>query len=295
MDEGGEVEAGQNSGHRKELRYFAHVTEGEGHAEVRAAAKDELPVTYFNLVRTQISVPRRVTFDTVFEVIIEYKHPSQSKWKPTDAGDTRVSIRSDSGASVNMKFSRNAVRLTPENKDPIQLPAAYHRVIGLQADGSVQGVDVDGNAIVVIVDSIIDGSIVNQKYLLDAASAKGKVNSFPYKGFPRGTLRMIQFDAQQQQQVESGDYVPDWQVQFAFHFEPNIRSTLPMASLSDDPDTPPSFVDVPYYKEGHHYLDLFQQGVKIESADIEYAYPVTLWATIHEIYEYVDFTSVLRV
>lgn len=289
MDEGPETETGETSGHRKELRYYAHVTEKEGHAEVREAAKDQLPISYYNLVRTSITIPRRITFDTIFEVVIEYKHPGEAGTpKPRDAGDTRVSIRSEGGGAYQLLYSLDAIEVSPSGALALSNDLAK-RAINVGKDGQAQGVQVEGNNIIIVVETIKDGSLVSNQYLLNAASAKGKVNAFPYKGFPRGSLRLINFDAQQQANP-GGDYVPNWAMNFAFHFEPPYRGKAPMWDSNQD-----SFVSVPYQREGHWLEDFYkierpegQQGAK-------FLVPAAIKLTLHQIYEYEDFETLLGI
>lgn len=299
MDEGGETEGATPDTYRKELKYFAHVTEQESHAQVRAAAKEQLPVTYFNLIRTSITVPRRITFDTIFEVVVEFKHPGNAGTaRPLNTGDVRVSIRSEGGPSQNLKFSFDAIRLTP-GQDPLKVEDQMARAIGLQEDGSVSGVDVEANAIMVIVETLKSGNLVTPRYLLDAAGAKGKVNGFPYKGFPRGSLRLVNFDANEQVNPDPSNRTADWALNFAFHFEAPVRGKIPMYVPAANANQQGTFTQVPFQKEGHWYLDVFKSevGVPFQGAgiDSEYGFPVTLWATLHQIYEYEDFETMLGI
>lgn len=299
MDEGVETEGSTPDAHRKELKYFAHVTDGEDHAAVRAAAKTDLPSTYFNLVRQSVTVPRRITFDTIFEVIVEYKHPGNIIPRPMESGDVRTSVRSEGGASVNVQFSHKAVRLVPNGVDPLKLDELHKRVIGLQDDGSVAGVEIEANAIMLTVEAVKPGTLVSPSYLLSAAASKGKVNLFPYKGFPTGSLRLMAFDASQRLNPDPGDgtIVPDWNLNFAFHFSPPVSGKIPMYEPPADEQSDGVWSEVPFYKEGHHYLDIYKENLSVERQDgkDDYAFPVALWATIHQIYEYEDFETLLSI
>lgn len=289
MDEGPETETGDTSGHRKELRYFAHVTEKEDHAAVRAAAKENLPVNYFDLVRTSITIPRRITFDTIFEVVVEYKHPGEAGIpKPRNAGDTRVSIRSEGGAAYQLLYSLDAILVTPKKAQSVSNDLSK-RAINVGKDGQAQGIQVESNSIVIVVETIKDGGLVNERFLLNAASAKGKVNAFPYKGFPRGSLRLINFDAQQQANP-GGDYVPNWAMNFAFHFEPPHRGKAPMWDSDEE-----QFVQVPYQREGHWLEDYTKIERPSGAEGQRFLVPAAIQLTLHQIFEYEDFETLLGI
>ena len=288
MDEGPETEAGEVSGHSKELRYFAHVTNKERHADVREAAKAELPINYFNLIRTSVTIPRRVTFDTIFEVILEFKHPGDVQPKPRNAGDTRVSIRSEGGSQFQMLFSLNAIEVSPNSVVSLSDDLAK-RGISVGKDGQARGVQVESNSIVIVVETIKSGALVNERFLLNAASAKGKVNGFPYKGFPRGSLRLINFDAQQQANPGGGT-VPDWSMNFAFHFEPSVRGKAPMWDTDQE-----KFVDVPYNREGHWFEDYYRIEKPEGAVGKKFLVPAATKLTLHQIFEYEDFETLLGI
>lgn len=291
MDEGPETESGDVGGHSKQLRYFAHVSEKETYAEVRDAAKDQTPRTYFNLVRTQITVPRRITFDTIFEVIVDYKHPGEAGTpSPQNAGDTRVSVRSEGGGQFQMLFSLDGIRVSPSGASSLSEELGL-RAINVDKSGNPQGTPVEGNAIMIIVETLKEGASVTNDFILRAASAKGKVNAFPYKGFPRGSLRLVNFDAQQQANP-GGDYVPSWAMNFAFHFEPPYQGKAPMWDYSKK-----EIVLVPYQREGHWLEDYtkIDRPFDDSTAGVKFVTPVATHLTLHQVHEYEDFETLLGI
>lgn len=304
MDEGGESEGLTPDTYDKELRYWAWADNGESHAQVRQAAKSELPTRYFNLIRSTVSVPRRVDFDKVFEVVLEFRHPGGGGVPnaPVAVDDVRVSLRSGGGTTVKQYFSLEAQQFIPGGDDakPVNLTDANKRVIGAKGS-TVTGVDVDATSIELVVETVKSGTVVTDAYLVRCALARGRVNGFPYKGFPKGTLRLTSYDAVEQTDpgtstATPADAPPDWSITFVFDVKPNSRGKLVMKDLDGEEHT------VPYQKEGHWLLDphIGFEWVDLPSAtnpgDVPQSYqaPVMRWATMHRLFEYEDFESILR-
>ncbi len=291
MDEGPLSIGAESQDYAQELRYFAHVSEKESKNDVINAAKEETPSSLNGLVRTRISVPRRITFDTVFECIVEYVHPSQnSNSAPTQVGEFRMTVRSDYSSSQRMDFSLEARRYTA-GQDPVQLTSVQNRAIGVQPNGTIEGAHVSTASAAVIVETVKAGTQVSTRYLLNCALAQGRVNGFPYKGFPKGTMMLTNFDASEQAQpgetVPSG-YVANWNLTFSFSFIPNSIANIALEN---------GRVRVPV--EGHQLLDVFKTDaimpMQVQGQEVEFPWPIAQWATVHRVREYEDFETLLGI
>ena len=290
MDEGPISIGSESKDYSQELRYFAHVDDGESKADVIAAAKTQTPSVANGLVRSRISVPRRITFDTIFECIVEYVHPEQnSRMPPTQVDEFRLTVRSDYASSQRMQFSLEAKRYGPTGQD--SLNQVHERAIGVSENGSIEGAYVSVSSASVVVETVKSGRFISSRYLLNCALAQGKVNGFPYKGFPKGTMMLTSFDATEQTQAGetvSAGYVPNWNLTFSFSFTPNSISTVQLA-------TGPVRVPV----EGHQLLDIFKVDKDIEfqvgGRAVNYPWPEAQWATVHRVREYEDFETLLGI
>tara|TARA_R110002049_G_scaffold47902_4_gene138537 strand:+ start:13970 stop:14905 length:936 start_codon:yes stop_codon:yes gene_type:complete len=302
-DEGGEVEGLSPDTYEKTLRYYAHCTDNETYSDVRTAAKAELPTKYFNLVRTSVAVPRRVTFDTVFEVILDFRHPGVPGWAaPSFVDDIKLTISSSGESGQTMKFSKEAQQVFPGSTAPVDLDEDHKRAIKVDKHGEVEGWPVDSTSMIVEVETIKSGDVVTPRYLIDCAKSRGKVNEYTYRGFPRGSLRLISFSAVEQ--VNPGtstatDEVdaPSWTLKFAFDFRPEETGKIKMKPYEG------ASVEVDYRREGHWLLDVFSSPSKAEvnlppgsgSTAIHYHYPVIRHALIHRLYDYEDFETLLQI
>lgn len=290
MQEGAETEGGTPDTYRKELRYFAYVDgpEKKSHADIRAAAKEQLPKTYFNLIRTQISVPRRIDFDSIFEVLVEYKHPTgTSRPRPMEAGEVRISVRSEGGSQERLNVSYDAIRVTPGN-DPVQLERFAERFIG---QGTKEpGFVTQTNNVVVVVELIKPGTLVTQSYLVRCSEAVGKVNGFQYAGYPRGSLRLLNFEASQQLKI-ADDITPNYTMNFSFHYQRPFSGKIPLYDLGTK-----KFVETPITAEGHWFIDLTPTKIQQPAAGggntIIDAYTS---CTLHQVYQYEDFATLFGI
>lgn len=312
MDEGPETEGVSLNSHEKTLRYYAYVDNGEGHAEVRAAAKQQLPTRYANLIRHSITVLRRITFDTVFELQVEFRHPGGSGFRsvPVNVDDVKVTIESvGSQVPEKMTFSKEAVLISPrEDEPPVALTEASKRVIGFNAEtGKFEGISYEGTSLIMHVETIKSGNVVTPRYLLNAAMARGKVNAFPYKGFPRGTLRLIRFSAAEQQDPGTSDATPggsppDWNLSFTFEIKPNWSGRVLMKDPSP-PEGSDGIGEVPIRKEGHWHLEyIWTKGERVtysvkapDGEDIHFDYPAVSHAILHRVFDYEDFQLLLQI
>lgn len=296
MDEGPYSIGAESKDYSRELRYYAHVDDGENQADVAAAALTQTPGAVHGLIRNRVSVPRRITFDTIFEVIVEYIHPEKKKdQKPTTVDEVKVSVRSSYGSTMDMDFSLEAKRFYPGEK-ALKLSEVHERAIGVTEDGFITGTPVSVSGVDVVVETIKAGSVVSARYLLNCALSQNKVNKFPYKGFPKGTLRLTNFDAIEQgspgDEVQAG-YTPNWNLTFAFLFMPNQTATV----LMKDDEGSEKKVRVPY--KGHEILDIFkvnkEVSFEVNGKEASYSWPEAKWATVHRVYEYEDFETLLGI
>lgn len=307
QDEGGETEGLTPDTYEKTLRYFAHVTDNETYDQVRVAALNELPTRYFNLIRTSVSVPRRITFDTIYEVVLEFRHPGGGGYfaTPITIDDTKVTFRSSGDKTDIMKFSYEAFMLHPGNEKPVLLDAVQERAINLEAGDTgetvIKGVDIDLTSITMVVETVKPGSVVTPRYLINCALARGKVNAFPYKGFPRGSLRLVSFEAAEQTNPGTStstpvDEPPNWNLSFVFDFKPPVSGKMPMDDLQGNAEF------VPYKFEGHWYFDartvkkpaLINVQKNVDD-QLKVNIPVMKYGMVHRIYEYEDFELLLQI
>lgn len=291
MDEGPISIGAESKDYSQELRYFAHVDAGESKADVIVAAKTETPSVTNGLVRSRISVPRRITFDTIYECVVEYVHPEQnSRMPPTQVDEFRLTVRSDYSNSQRMDFSLEARRYGAGGSQD-QLSAVHERAIGVSQDGAIEGAYVSSSSASIVVETVKSGRVISSRYLLNCALAQGRVNGFPYKGFPKGTMMLTGFDANEQTQagetVPAG-YVPNWNLTFSFSFIPNSISTVAL---------PSGTIRVPV--EGHQLLDIFKVdksiAFQVDGREAKYTWPEARWATVHRVREYEDFETLLGI
>ena len=296
MDEGPYSIGAESRDYSRELRYYAHVDDGEDQSDVAEAALSGTPGIIDGLIRKRVSVPRRITFDTIFEVIVEYGHPERKRdQRPLAVDEVKVSVRSSYGSTMQMDFSLEAQRFQAGEK-AVKLEGVHERAIGVDEDGYIQGVPVSVGGADVVVETIKPASRVTARYLLNCALSTNKVNRFPYKGFPKGTLRLTGFDSTEQgspgDRVQA-DYVPDFNLTFSFSFQPNqIANVL----MKDDAGEEKN-VRIPY--KGHELLDIFKVNKEIElevnGKQLSYSWPEAKWATVHRIFEYEDFETLLGI
>lgn len=291
MDEGPISIGSESKDYSQELRYFAHVDDGESKADVIAAAKTMTPAVTNGLVRSRISVPRRITFDTIYECVVEYVHPEQnSRMPPTQVDEFRLTVRSDYSNSQRMDFSLEARRYGAGGSQD-QLSAVHERAIGVSQDGMIEGAYVSSSSASIVVETVKSGRVISSRYLLNCALAQGRVNGFPYKGFPKGTMMLTGFDANEQTQAGetvSAGYVPNWNLTFSFSFIPNSIATVAL---------PSGTIRVPV--EGHQLLDIFKVDksipFQVDGREAKYTWPEARWATVHRVREYEDFETLLGI
>ena len=162
----------------------------------------------------------------------------------------------------------------------------------------IRGTSVPVNNTQIVVETVYLPSEVQAGALVEAAEAAGKhsLNIANYKGFPKGTLKLVDLQSNQRGSDESDEQnnIQLWEVTYAFDFAPPktiSRNGLP--AFKDENNQAHAGGDV---FDGHAFVDsLFVEDEVQIANDIYITVPRLVRIAVHDLFPYISFADVLEI
>ena len=265
---------------------------------------------------------------TVKYVLPEKKKPKELKFdkdKPsTDPQGTRLTVRSGSGGSLTMTSSREflaeiyGTNTGGSNVWSWESEDKINRLLNLDSGKeddwsmfSAKGISVPVGTVEIVAETVRGhDNITAGGYLVQAALMAGKnvVNSVSYGGFPIRSLKLIHFDAKQRASDNPLSNTEPWDVSYVFAYSPSVRIAGYGASPPDPippgeevAPRPPGLEEVAdwtglTHKYGWDYYDvLYVSEEHTAAGGVKFTLPQAKRASIHRIYEQINFATVLLI
>lgn len=263
-----------------EISWFAFADNGENEIAVHAHAVANLPAFYNNLVLSSIDIDR--LNDRTFRVSPSYKSAADPKTRKKLAVDeTRWSITSSGSETVTQTYSEELISETvaPGFAEYEFTGTPVEKVMGITntAEGlEVEGVEVPTGAIELSVETVKSDDQITGGYLVALAEAVARqhTNSVAYNGFPIGTLRLIDYQAN-----DRGGDTPDRDINVSISYSPNLTNLDVGGGLIVPKKNGHDIVDVMYVREAVNGLPLSK--------------PIR--AAVHRVHDGIDFAAVLGI
>lgn len=313
------------SGGSAELNYFL-FGDGEigpdGQQDSREACfiwlVNNAPATFFDLVVDEISVTRRIAdnrsseyTELVWEGSVSYKSPDRQRQPPLSlnpdgSGQVRFHIRSGSGESVNMLYSKRLRQEITATDDYNMRGTLAERMLGLKVDDSedvgtlfvAEGIPFDLGSIEVVIETVVPKSPQFATILSRALFYANKkvTNALAWRGFGEQELKLVDVSWEQRvgSSADSSANTEPWDVQYRCEFQRTISAAELNANLP--PGLPGKTFTIP--KRGWEYLDILWGAEVVEApnnANFKYSIPVAKRAAIHTVHDSINFNSELLI
>ena len=329
----------ENQGARTELRYILESDDPENEDREQAMAwllddtePHNVPRTLYGLRWNRLSVKEiiRVENDVVntrlWDAVVEYVLPESKKPKPLEVDlekepeekqTTRFSVRSSGGRTMRRLFSRRCVQELDVSDGEFLFGIQKGdpgRLLNLKSDDSDdstamftgQGIDVPLGTVEIVVETVrLNENVQTDGFVVQAAeyAAKNVINSEPYYGFPKNSLKLVNFTSSQRggEAGATPDNDQPWDVTYTFEYAPQTHVLLV--------DYPPEFANKPFsipaqqdYLYGWQYLDTLYVNDEVgtlyvdDNGDsLKLVIPKAVRMALHDIYEEIDFITKLKI
>lgn len=313
--EEGSIAEGQTvTSQRRTLLYFAHVTNDETHEDVLGAAKDPLgeitpkwppaavpgtPTAFEEiLIKSEVSVEPRTTFDDIYPVRVTYVHPASgaTQFGPLEIGQERITYRSGGGGRVTKFWSDGTQRYTAKDTNDLGTAFAREAIDYDQQGRDIRGVELSTTAVQVILETAKDNSTIpndavnmQQWIVFVLTEVRGTINSSPIMGFPKGSLLLDTVDITPRglPMGVAGPGVLPTEYNVTFTFIANKRVTKSYDLRADDNTLKTTTIA----KEGWQYLDIKYKNkgddAYVDANSITRPYPIQV--EVHNVIKYSDF------
>lgn len=294
------------------LKYF--VTSDQPNVDTRDTAMQWLfrntPFQLYGRIRDSINLEELITDinnanvkEKIWGATVNYVHENEKEDPELQEQQVRISIRSGTGSNERLLYSSRLVDEAAVKGYKFKGTKAA-RLLNLKSDNDkenatmfvAEGINIPVGTVELVIETLQSNLTMTQGYLVNGALYAGqqRVNDQNWRGFPRGSVRLLNMDAKQRASDE-GDTNQNnqpWEVTFTASYNPPT-------SLSElNGNLPPGLEGNKFTsgKEGWHYLDVLyvDQRVKLDGP-VEFLIPLARRAAIHQIYDYLNFGFALRI
>lgn len=287
---------------------------------------ENAPSEFFGLTLDEVSIPRRLAdnrseswTEIIWEATVTYKSADRQRQPPLtlqdgDEQEVRIHVQSGGGESKNVLYSK-ALRGEIFNEVEFSFKGTdAERMMGLRVDDDedvgtlfvAEGVPYSLGIIEISVETLVRKTPQNAIFLANALryAKRRAFNVNPWRGFAAGELSLVDVSWEQRvgSSADSDANTQPWEVNYRFEFEESLtaeqlNATLPPGLRQDGAN----FGDNAQWqvgKRGWDYLDVLW-GAKVvqhpQNPNFKFSIPVAHRAAIHEVFDGIDFATVLRI